>query len=178
MLIDHEIFRCLNTSNRCEQGFTMIEALIALVVLTIGLLGLASMYSKSMMVTHGAYLRSLASIQSMDMAERIRANIYLDHASNSYTLTAVNSKINTELPQGGCDDQSPCTSIQLRDWDIQSWLAQTQSVFGALFESAAILFDSTADEYEIVLQWRERDPDSGIGSTGQDVIDFTYRISR
>lgn len=177
MLIDHFTASGRKCFNKRNKGFTMIEALIALVVFSIGLLGLASMYSKSMMVTHSAYLRSLASIQAMDMAERMRANIALNHSASGYELSVSDSMVATE-PQQGCSELSRCTADQLRDWDTQNWLADTQALFGALFESASIAFNDADDEYEIVLQWRERDPEASAGGTGQDLIDFTYRVSR
>lgn len=158
----------------------MIEALIALVVFSIGLLGLAAMYSKSMMVTHSAYMRSLASIQAMDMAERIRANIFLEHSSAGYELLESRSKVPVQFQQDRClasSSNAPCTPTVLRDWDVDSWLDDTRNLFGALFESATITFNDADDEYEIVLQWRERDPEAGAGGSGQDLIDFTYRVS-
>lgn len=159
-----------------QNGFTMIEALIALVVFSIGLLGLAAMYSKSMMVTHSAYMRSLASIQAMDMAERIRANIFLDHSSDGYELLESGSQVPVQFQPTLCQTDA-CSPTVLRDWDVNMWLQDTRNLFGALFDSAVISFDSAEDEYEIVLQWRERAPEAGAGGSGQELVDFTYRVT-
>ena len=56
------------------QGFTLIEVLIAVLVLSIGLLGLASLQAASLKNNYGAYMRSQASILANDMADRIRSN--------------------------------------------------------------------------------------------------------
>lgn len=55
----------------CSRGFTLIEALVALLVLTIGLLGLAMMQVKAMKSSHVAYQRSIATIAAQDMVERL-----------------------------------------------------------------------------------------------------------
>ena len=65
-----------NTANRSrlEQGFSLIEVLVALVVLSVGLLGLAALQSTAAQFNAGAYTRSQATILAYDMADRIRAN--------------------------------------------------------------------------------------------------------
>lgn len=57
-----------------ESGLTLIEVLIALVVLSIGLLGLAGLQAQGMRFNHEAYLRTQATILAYDMLDRMRAN--------------------------------------------------------------------------------------------------------
>lgn len=56
------------------RGFTLIEVLVALLVLSIGLLGIAGLQLKSLRDSQDAYLRSQASILAADIIERMRAN--------------------------------------------------------------------------------------------------------
>lgn len=53
------------------RGFTLIEALVALLVLSVGLVGLAMMQVKAMQSSHVAYQRSVATIAAQDMVERL-----------------------------------------------------------------------------------------------------------
>lgn len=67
------------SSRRIERagapaGFTLLEVLIALLVLSLGLLGLAGLQGATVQFNHGAYLRSQATSLAYDMADRIRAN--------------------------------------------------------------------------------------------------------
>lgn len=55
-------------------GFTLIEVLVALVVLSIGLLGVAAMSLDSLRASRAALWRSQAATLAADMADRIRAN--------------------------------------------------------------------------------------------------------
>ena len=52
----------------------MLEVLIAIVVLSLGLLGYAGLQSVSIKNNHNAYLRSQATVLAYDILDRIRAN--------------------------------------------------------------------------------------------------------
>ena len=57
-----------------SHGFTLIEILLAVVVLSGGLLGLAGLQLTGLKSNHSAYLRSQATILTLDIADRMRAN--------------------------------------------------------------------------------------------------------
>lgn len=56
------------------RGFTLVEVLVALVVLAVGLLGAAAMLLESLQGSRIALERSRAVVLAGDMAERLRAN--------------------------------------------------------------------------------------------------------
>ncbi|EHJ94944.1 type IV pilus modification protein PilV [Vreelandella boliviensis] len=56
-----------------QRGFSLIEALIALVVLSIGLIGVAAMQLKALQSANAGYQRSLASVAAVDAQERLWA---------------------------------------------------------------------------------------------------------
>lgn len=53
-----------------QFGLSLIEVLIALLVLSIGLVGLAALHLNSLSGTHSSYYRSLASSIALDLEER------------------------------------------------------------------------------------------------------------
>ena len=57
-----------------QAGFSMLEVLIALVVTSIGLLGLAALQGTSLKLNHGSFLRTQATQYANDLADRMRAN--------------------------------------------------------------------------------------------------------
>lgn len=59
---------------RAARGFSLIEVLIAVLILSIGLLGLAGMQVASLRFNHNAYMRSQATFLAHDVIERMRAN--------------------------------------------------------------------------------------------------------
>jgi len=58
-----------------SRGFTLIEILITLVILSIGLLGVAALQLKSLQGSHASYERSVVTLQSRDLVERMWAGI-------------------------------------------------------------------------------------------------------
>ena len=61
-------------AHRKNAGFSMIEVLITIVILMIGLLGLAGLQTKALTAQMEAYQRSQALILLKDMVDRISAN--------------------------------------------------------------------------------------------------------
>lgn len=68
------LWRTGAAARTAAAGFTLIEVLIALLVFSIGLLGLAAMQTATVQFNQGAYLRSQATNLAYEMADRMRAN--------------------------------------------------------------------------------------------------------
>ena len=63
-----------NNSVFNQSGFTMLEVLVAIVVLAFGLLGLAGLQADGLRNNASAYKRSQATLMAYDMLDRMRAN--------------------------------------------------------------------------------------------------------
>ena len=70
------------------RGFTLIEVLIALVILSVGMLGIAGLYVHSMQAGRTSILRHNAVTLAGDIADRIRAN---PRAGPAYALAGANN---------------------------------------------------------------------------------------
>lgn len=57
-----------------QRGFTLIEVMVAVIVLSIGLLGLAALQTTGLRNNHSAYYRSQATFLAYDIIDRMRAN--------------------------------------------------------------------------------------------------------
>ncbi len=64
----------LQTKFHNHSGFTLIEVLVAVLVLSIGLLGLASLQATSLRNNNDASMLTRAGYIAADMADRMRAN--------------------------------------------------------------------------------------------------------
>jgi len=71
---------------REHGGFTLLEALVAIVVLSIGLLGLAALQATALSFNSSAYQRSQATYLAYDILDRMRANLCRARAGD-YDLT-------------------------------------------------------------------------------------------
>lgn len=68
----------LTTSNRArksrQNGASLVEVLVALLLLSIGLLGVAGLQINALQVNRSAHVRSQASVLAYYIADRMRAN--------------------------------------------------------------------------------------------------------
>ena len=74
-----------------SRGFTLLEVLIALLVFSLGLLGLAGLMIMSVKTNHSAYLRTQATFLAESMADRMRADpmaIWASSYNGNYPATA------------------------------------------------------------------------------------------
>lgn len=98
-----------------HRGFSLVEALVALLVLSIGMLGIAALYVESLRSGRSALLRTQAVMLAADMADRIRVNPtvptnYVKAVDDTGTLTAA-------CDPGGAG----CTNTQMAANDIARW---------------------------------------------------------
>ena len=101
------------TNNR---GFTLLEILIAVVVLSIGLLGIASLQALGQRSNHSAYLRSQATALAYDMIDRMRAN---NAGVSGGDYNSIDTTANT-YTDPGCAS-SACSSSQMAQYDMYDW---------------------------------------------------------
>lgn len=83
-------------TRRHQRGLTLIEVLVAVLVLAIGLLGLAGLQAASMRFSHDAQLRSQATFLANDIMDRWRAN-----RGGDYTSGMVATDCDTSLAPDG-----------------------------------------------------------------------------
>lgn len=95
-----------------QAGATLIEVMVALLVLAIGLLGFAGMQTKGIVTGRQAYLHSTAAFLAEDMAERIRANV---KQAASYSMAF------GDAGQDNHCDTANCTDAQMIAWDQYKW---------------------------------------------------------
>lgn len=67
-------------SQGAQQGMTLVEVLVALVILGVGLLGAAALQLNALKYTDSARMTSQASFIAYDMMDRIRANAAADYS--------------------------------------------------------------------------------------------------
>jgi type IV pilus assembly protein PilV len=118
-------------ARQIQVGFSLIEVLIALVVIAIGLLGIAGMQALSISNTSTARQRSLAAIQASSMGSMMRANRGYWESASSVTVTATGSASGTSwssttlsgsLASQGIDcAATTCTPVQMAAYDVQNW---------------------------------------------------------
>lgn len=150
---------------RDKRGFTLVEVLVALVILAIGLLGMATLMMSSLQSSQGAYLRSQASLLTYDIVERMRANYDQAVTSDDYVLSkTASASSNPACKTSGCD-----ASNQAKQ-DIYDWRKTlTDSIPGA----QASIVRASPNQYTIEISWEDSGKNLG---TGNEPSSFSLRV--
>lgn len=101
-----------------QAGFTLLEILVAIVVVSLGLLGLAGLQAASLINNQTAQHRSIATQQAYDMADRIRANLAGVRAGNYNNLAA-----NTPVDPACFTAVAGCSVANMAVTDHSQWNA-------------------------------------------------------
>ncbi len=125
-------------------GFTLVEVLIALVIMSVGMLGIAGLYVHSMQAGRTSMFRHHAVTLAGDVADRIRAN---PRAGAVYALAGANNN----CIAAGID----CTAAEMAANDIFLWdLQATQTLPNG---DVTVVFDNAVvpPTYQITVSWTE-----------------------
>ncbi|HET7586676.1 MAG TPA: type IV pilus modification protein PilV [Gammaproteobacteria bacterium] len=133
-----------------SSGFTLVEILIALVILSVGLLGLAGLQTSSLRAGNDAYLRTQANMLAYSIIDRMRSNM-LAVTSGDYNMSTVSATGNN------CPASTNFNNAQeLAAVDQQQWLcALAEKLPGA---SASIATGASGDrtQISITISWFEQ----------------------
>lgn len=105
-----------------NAGFSMLEMLIALLVLSVGLLGVATLQIRGQQFTQVGYLRTQAAFLAYDIMERMRINSDDVVGNGNADDAAYNFNSNSPPPFDDCDNNA-CTPAQLVNYDLGKWYA-------------------------------------------------------
>ena len=95
-----------------QRGASLIEVMVALLILAVGMLGFAGMQTRGIVTGRQAYLHSQAVFLAEDIVERIRANAT---QKLSYSMLATDTGTNHNC------DANNCTAASMVAWDQFMW---------------------------------------------------------
>ena len=139
----------MRANRSSDAGFTLIEMLVALLVLSLGLLGLAALQAQSLRYNTDAYLRTQATTLAYDILDRMRAN-NTGAAAGAYERTAA--------PTGtikNCESVA-CTTAELALYDCDRWYKALAARLPRPLGTVSSI-DSTGNQHTITIRWTERD---------------------
>lgn len=135
-----------------QRGFSMMEVLIAIVVLTIGLLGGAAMQAQALSSNRDARLASVAVTLAREVGEMMRGNkdiaIKSTAADNPYLVDSAAGPVSGAAD---CFAGSCAAPVDLAKWQMQDWIARvTAELPGA---RVTVCYDSTPFDASGSPQW-------------------------
>lgn len=164
------------TNKYLQQGVTLIEVLVTIVILTIGLLGLAGLQSRLQVTEVEAYQRAQALILLEDMANRITVN---RNSASSY-VTGVSNPLGTGMT-------CPTSTATRKDIDLKEWCNTLQGAsevlntnrVGAFLGGRGCIENLGSGQYLVTIAWQGVGPISAPPSSiacGKDQYDTTSSV--
>jgi type IV pilus assembly protein PilV len=141
-----------------QRGVGIVEALVALIVLSVGMLGIAGLYLESVRSNRTALTRTSAVHLVNDLADRIRSN---RSAEAAYEVLPIGTVPSASVPN--CATGS-CTPAQMAAYDLRAWYDQVIRALptGSDGTLPQISIDyvnganvSVPDRYVITVGWKE-----------------------
>jgi type IV pilus assembly protein PilV len=148
----------LRSSRQKQLGFTLVEILVALVVLSIGLLGVAALQLMSLRSNHGSAMRSQATFLAYDIVDRMRAN----------RSAAIAGDYNIDLGDEG--DAGTIAGDDLIAWkqNIARTLPAIDNAGVAEFADGSV--ELNGNIFTVTIRWNDYE---ATGDTGRTPLEFT-----
>ena len=158
-----------------SRGFTLIEVMVALVIFSIGLLGVAGLQTAGLKTTQQSYQRTIAVTAARDMADRMRANL-TGVRNNAYNAIAA-----APAADPGCVG-AVCTPANIAAQDAYEWYTKSLIALPSATASSVACTDVDAGTPEldsgstctITVRWdSERSGKTGTGCNPANTNDLT-----
>ncbi len=182
----------INTPRK-SSGFTLIEVLITIIVVSISLLGLAGLQISGLRANIVSEARSNATILANDIAERIRAN---QLGANQYTAITTAEQDCSEQPAPFCSNYNDGTAYGATECDpdematFDSWVwacgmptaanVKPGGVTNALLNGAgSVSCDgacSPGSPHTITITWNVLNPDNSGAADTTATLTQTYSL--
>lgn len=135
-----------NLRRQWARGFTLVEVLVALVVMSVGMLGIAGLYLEGLRWGRTSLYRTTAVGLAADMADRIRANPL---AGAAYAGTGPGA-------DGGCVNGGvACTADELAADDWFTWSAELQQQLPTGANGEITVSSTVPQTYRVTISWPE-----------------------
>jgi len=140
-----------------QEGFSLLEVLVSIVVVTMGLLGLAGMSMRSLAANDSSGYRASAALQAMQISDLMRAN----------REDVINGNYNVAY---GASSGSAARATA----DIVAWKAAIGKI---PLGDGAIAFDGASSTVNVRVRWDDRRGNQGSSeSTNLHTYEYTFRI--
>jgi len=132
-----------------SNGTSLIEILVAVFILAIGILGIASAHINGIKTSQETALRFQANVLATDMVERMRANINTANAANVYNMADSSAYA---VGAQDCEANS-CSLNGLALWDKAQWKTAIEASLPSGIGSVASVVAGGTKTYTVIVSY-------------------------
>lgn len=153
--------------NQQQAGFSLLEVMIAIVIIGVGVLGIAALQTTSSVMTESSVHRGQAAALATEIVERMRVNLAEAKAGN-YDISVLPT-----LTRNCIGPSRDCSTSELKEHDLRVWSDRV----AALLPSGNATISSSADngidpvDITVTLQW-----DDSRGRNAAVSQAFTFKL--
>lgn len=129
-----------------NKGFSLIEVLVAMLILAVGFMGIAALQFKGLKYNTDALLRSQINLLAYDIADRVRLN------RNNAADYVGDYELTTTAPTGCVQSAATGATNDLACWRLHG--------YNALPPGSNMNITAAASLYTVMLDWTDREGDT------------------
>jgi type IV pilus assembly protein PilV len=133
-----------------QAGFSLMEVMVALLVLSIGLLGLAALQTSAIKMNHQSYQRTQATTLIYEIIDRMRANVTAASAGR-YVIA---SGAADPTPAKYCH-AAACTADELAVYDLWQWRNAVKGANNTTLAESDSFIQVNGTQHVITVTWKE-----------------------
>lgn len=152
-----------------QQGMSLLEVLVSIIIIAIGMLGIASMLLISNQANNSSYMKQQAIQNIYNIFDKIKANSQAAINGN-YNISNISASGPTSVstPSVQCN-AAACTPAQLATYDTWVWLtkdlARLPSGCGSITTAPSAVAGNTV--VTVTVQWNDSPAQSSVGASSQ-----------
>jgi len=151
-----------NRTKSAQRGITLLESLVALLILALGVLGLAAVQGRMLVETRTTNSRATAIRLIADLSDRIRLNrvgaqpITVGGQSPYSDAAAATFAVPPATAPTGCNPAAatPCAPDQQKDYDLWAWRTMVNQ---ALMNGQASVWQVSPQQLQVTIAWQRNE---------------------
>lgn len=167
---------------RYQAGFTLVEVMVAVLILSVGLIGVAGLQALSLKNGQSSFMRSQATALAYDLADRMRANVVGATSNFYYPATAASTP--------ACSTTAGCGIQQLAENDLAEWNAAIAAILpmgvgfvcidSTPYDGVGLAdpqCDGAGTQFSVKIWWDDnRDGAITVGAANNERLAITFRL--
>lgn len=154
-----------NTMSRL-QGFSLVEVMVALIIICVGLLGIAKLQALMLSSTGASRMRALAALEASSIAAAMHANrdywagtppatTTVNDTAASKGITSNDSTLQTSPACEYGQADAPCTAAKMAAFDLQNWLSDMYVTLPGSISKIACAPSTGVVSCTVTISWQE-----------------------
>jgi type IV pilus assembly protein PilV len=155
-------------ASRYAGGFSLIEVMVALIIVAVGMLGIAKMQALALSTTASSGVRSLVAIEAASLAASMHYNrdywgatpptsftVGVHTTTPGTIVVTITDPTNTLNAAANCQTVAVCTAAQLAAYDVQQWGTALGQIVPAALATINCQSATAPNSCNIQITWQE-----------------------